>query len=147
MPGRNKSRARALQVLYPIDVRKIAVDESLHAFYTSLHSTEEIPTERLDKDKFMEEIVHGVLRNQVAIDDAITRHSTNWRIERMAPVDRNILRIAIFELQQGELQPAVVIDEALELATRFSGKESAGFINGLLDAVRKAKQAATADKA
>ena len=141
MPGRNKSRARALQVLYPIDVRKIPVEESLNAFYTSLHSVEEIPSTRMAKDGFMEELVHGVLRQQVAIDDAITRHSTNWRIERMAPVDRNILRIAIFELQQSELAPAVVIDEALELATRFSGKESAGFINGILDAVRKSKPA------
>lgn len=146
MPGRNKSRARALQVLYPIDVRKITVEESLNAFYTSLHSAEEIPTARMEKDKFMEELVHGVLRQQVTIDDAITRHSTNWRIERMSPVDRNILRIAIYELQYGELAPPVIIDEALELATRFSGKESAGFVNGILDAVRKAQAAATADK-
>lgn len=147
MPGRNKSRERALQVLYPIDVRKLTVEESLNSFYTSLHSTDEIPTERLEKDKFMEQLVHGVLRTQVAIDDAITRHSTNWRIERMAPVDRNILRIAIFELQSGDQSPAVVIDEALELATRFSGKESAGFVNGILDAIRKSLPAAVVDKA
>lgn len=142
MPGRNKSRERALQVLFPIDTRRIPVEESLNSFYETLYSSDDLPDKRLERDKFMEELVHGVLRQQTEIDDAITRHSTNWRIERMAPVDRNILRIAIFELLKGELAPAVIIDEALELSTRFSGKESAGFINGVLDAVRKAAQAA-----
>lgn len=141
MAGRNKSRERALQVLFPIDTRRIGVDESLNDFYQSLYSVEEFPESRLARDKFMEELVHGVLRQQTEIDDAITRHATNWRLERMAPVDRNILRIAIYELLKGELAPAVVIDQALALSTRFSAKESAGFVNGVLDAVRKAVQA------
>jgi transcription antitermination protein NusB len=141
MAGRNKSRERALQVLFPIDTRRIGVDESLNDFYQSLYSVDEFPESRLPRDKFMEELVHGVLRQQTEIDDSITRHSTNWRLERMAPVDRNILRIAIYELLKGELAPAVVIDQALALTTRFSGNESAGFVNGVLDAVRKAVQA------
>jgi transcription antitermination protein NusB len=144
MPGRNKSRERALQVLFPVDTRRVAVEESLNDFYNTLYANDDAPPVRLPRDKFMEEIVHGVLRQQTEIDDAITRHSTNWRIERMAPVDRNILRIALFELLKGELAPAVIIDQALALATRFSAKESPAFIHGLLDAARKAIEASRA---
>jgi N utilization substance protein B len=142
MPGRTKSRERALQVLYPIDVRRISVEDALADFAHSLYSTEEFPERKMEKDRFMEELVHGVVRHQVTLDDNITRHAKNWRIERMSPVDRNILRIAAFELSQAELAPAVIIDEAVEMARRFSGEEAAKFVNGILDAVRQSMQAA-----
>jgi len=142
MPGRTKSRERALQVLYPIDLRRISVEDSLADFYYTLYSPEDFPEKKLDKDRFMEELVHGVLRHQATLDDVLTRHATNWRLERMSPVDRNILRIAAFELQRADQAPAVVIDEAVEMARRFSGPEAAKFVNGILDAVRKSMQAA-----
>ena len=71
------------------------------------------------------------------IDHRISEKSANWKMERMPVVDRNILRLAIYEMSRQETPPAVVIDEALELARQFSGEESVAFINGVLDAVHK----------
>jgi len=71
------------------------------------------------------------------IDALISSHAEHWRIERMPAVDRNILRLAIFELRHTGTPPAVVIDEALELARRFSNEESVHFVNGVLDAVHR----------
>jgi N utilization substance protein B len=85
----------------------------------------------------MEELVRGAMARLSEIDERIERHSQNWRVDRMAAVDRNILRMASYELLSARLPPAVVIDEALELARRFSGNESVPFLNGVLDAMRK----------
>jgi N utilization substance protein B len=85
----------------------------------------------------MEELVLGALQRREDIDRRIEEFSANWRIDRMSAVDRNILRLAIHEMIERKNPPAVIIDEALELARRFSGKESVAFINGVLDAVRK----------
>ena len=72
-----------------------------------------------------------------AIDQRIIARSANWRIERMPVVDRNILRLAVYEMDAVKTPPAVVIDEALELARQFSGDESVAFINGVLDAIHR----------
>lgn len=141
MAGRNKSRERALQVLFSWDMRKLDVHEALDAFYETLHSTEDLPEARLERDRFMEALVYGTIDRQTTIDETITKHSQNWRLERMPSVDRNILRVATYELMRGESASAVVIDEAIELARRFSGDESIGFINGVLDAVAKGIEA------
>ena len=85
----------------------------------------------------MEELVSGALGRREDIDKRIEEFSAHWRIERMSAVDRNILRLAIHEMIEHKNPPAVIIDEALELARRFSGNESVAFINGVLDAVRK----------
>ncbi|MBM3293824.1 MAG: transcription antitermination factor NusB [Candidatus Aminicenantes bacterium] len=83
-------------------------------------------------------LVEGVRARRAEIDALIEGTSRNWRVERMAVVDRNILRIAVFEmLEDAFIPPAVVINEALEVAKRFSGEASAVFINGVLDAVRR----------
>jgi N utilization substance protein B len=140
--ARHKSRERAIQVLFQIDQRKIDADEALRAFYYTLYSPDDIPEQKLDRDKFMEHLVHGTLRRLTEIDDHLTRHARNWKVERMASTDRCILRLAVFEMMQAELAPKVVIDEAIELAKRFSGDESVKFVNGVLDAVRKSLQAA-----
>ena len=76
------------------------------------------------------------------IDHRITSNSANWRLERMPTVDRNILRMAIYEMSRQETPAAVVIDEALELARQFAGEESVSFINGILDAVHRQNPAA-----
>jgi transcription antitermination protein NusB len=81
--------------------------------------------------------VRGVADHAAGLDARITAKSVNWRIERMAAVDRNILRLAIFEMVELKTPPAIAIDEALELARQFSGEDSASFINGVLDAVRR----------
>jgi len=93
-----------------------------------------------ERDDFMEELATGTAGMAGEIDERIAAKAQNWSIERMAVVDRNILRLAIYELMKQLSPPAVVIDEALELARRFSGDESVPFINGVLDAVNKEPQ-------
>ena len=137
MPGRSKSRERALQVLFSCDMRKLDVHEALEAFYATLHSQDDIPEARLERDRFMEALVYGTIDKQAVIDETLTKYSQNWRLERMPSVDRNILRVATYELMRGESATAIVIDEAIELARRFSGDESIAFVNGVLDAVAK----------
>lgn len=140
MPSRRRSRERALQVLFLRDVRHQTAEEAIRAFYGSLHSDDEreksIPT-----DRFMEELVTGTVEHLLGIDARITAASENWRLDRMPAVDRNILRLAVYEMSTQTTPAAVVIDEALELARRFSGDESVGFVNGVLDTVRKRSQA------
>ena len=137
MPGRSKSRERALQVLFSCDMRKLDVHEALDAFYATLHSQDDVPEARLERDRFMEALVYGTMDKQAAIDETLTKYSQNWRLERMPSVDRNILRVATYDLMRGESATAIVIDEAIELARRFSGDESIAFVNGVLDAVAK----------
>ncbi len=88
-------------------------------------------------DEFANQLLQGAVRRAPEADKLIREHAEHWRMERMPAVDRNILRLAVFELLEGQIPAPVVIDEALEIARRFSGEESVQFINGVLDAVRK----------
>ncbi len=134
MASRRSSREHALQVLFNWDLRGGDLWRAVDDFYDTLHSEEDHP-ERLTRDAFMEELVRGVTSQQEEIDKLIGQHSSHWRIERMPSVDRNVLRISVFEMLSGKLPSAVIIDEALELVRRFSGDESVSFVNGVLDAV------------
>jgi N utilization substance protein B len=135
MAARHRSRQRALQVLYQWDLTKQPVEKAISAYYDTLYSEEH--AERPRRDKFMEELATGASEMASDIDLRIAAKSENWKLERMPLVDRNILRLAIYELRQQATPPAIVIDEALELARQFSNEESVGFINGVLDAVHK----------
>jgi N utilization substance protein B len=135
MAARHRSREHALQILYQWDMRKQPVDESIATFYGSLYS-EESAVEP-ERDEFLEQLVRGTVEKAGEIDALISGHAEHWRIERMPAVDRNILRLAIYELRNTETPPAVAIDEALELARRYSTEESVQFVNGVLDAVNK----------
>ena len=135
MPSRHRSRQRALQILFQCDVRQQPVEDSIAAFYDSLGAEES--QWQLRRDPFMESLVKGTVEKTTEIDRRITEHSAHWRMDRMPVVDRNVLRLAIYEMMDSSTPPAVVIDEALELARRFSGEESVAFINGVLDAVRR----------
>jgi N utilization substance protein B len=135
MPSRRRSRQRALQILFSWDARRFSVGEALDAFYETLYSEES--RIRPERDPFTTQLVEGVIENADGIDQRIARHAEHWRIERMPGVDRNILRLAVFEMLHGGTPPAVAIDEALELARRYSNEESVQFVNGVLDAVRK----------
>jgi transcription antitermination protein NusB len=142
MPARHKSRQRALQVLFLWDQRKQAIDEAILAFYRTLSSDETSPSDEEEPtaaapDEFMETLVRGASENAGDIDRRISGKSDHWRIERMPAVDRNILRLAVYEMSELKTPAPVVIDEALELARQFSGDESVSFINGVLDAVHK----------
>jgi len=143
MPARRKSRQRALQVLFLCDSRSIPVDEAVDQYYSSLFSGEietecgEEPLAPMGRDLFMETLARGTLAHLTEIDAHITQRAANWRLERMPLVDRNLLRMAVFEMMVVGTPPAVVIDESLELARRYSEEEAVPFINGVLDAIRK----------
>lgn len=135
MAARHRSRRRALQVLFEWDMRGGQVDSAIRHYYDTLYS-EETPNQP-KPDRFMEELAKGTVALAEDIDKQIEAKSEHWRLQRMPVVDRNILRLAIYELSTSDLPPPVVIDEALELARQFSAPESVPFINGVLDAVRR----------
>jgi transcription antitermination protein NusB len=151
MAARHRSRQRALQVLYQWDMTKRPMEETIHAFYDTLRAegapaAAEEPDDQNHpsddphsdgRDAFMEELVNGASAMAPAIDLRISEKSAHWKLERMPIVDRNILRLAIYEMSRQDTPVAVVIDEALELARQFSGDESVSFINGVLDAIHK----------
>ena len=140
MAARHRSRKRALQVLFEWDMRGESIDRAIAHYYDTLYSEE---SEKKPKpDRFMEELARGTVANAAEIDKRIEAKSEHWRLERMPVVDRNILRLAIFELIEQTVPAPVIIDEALELARQFSGDESLSFINGVLDAVHRQKLAA-----
>lgn len=145
MASRRKSRERALQVLFLCDLGKYEMESAIEAYYFTLHSEDE-DFERLARDKFMEELVRGAMAKRDAIDEQIGKASEHWRIDRMPSVDRNILRLAAFELLEGKLPYAVIIDEALELARRYSGNESVAFVNGVLDSIKASQGKRNAPK-
>jgi N utilization substance protein B len=131
---RHRARETALQLLYQWDVGRIGADDldaALELFWT-VHPA---PAPR-------RELALGLARGAVGalpeIDLLIARHTDNWRTERLAVVDRLILRLAVYELLFEKTPPAVVINEALELAKTFSGERAVAFVNGVLDAVRRA---------
>lgn len=132
MSSRRRSRQRALQILFLWDARRQPVADAIEAFYGSLVA-EEHPT----PDAFAAELVEGTLAHLEEIDTRIRRHAEHWRMERMAAVDRNLLRLAVYEMMHCETPAVVVIDEALELARKFSTEESVQFVNGVLDAVHR----------
>jgi transcription antitermination protein NusB len=132
MSSRRRSRQRALQILFLWDARRQPVEEAINAYYDTLYS-EESP----DRDPFVAGLVSGTVEHVAALDQRITRHAEHWRMERMPAVDRNILRLAVYEITQLGTPAAVAIDEALELARKFSTEESVQFVNGVLDAVNR----------
>jgi N utilization substance protein B len=141
MPARHRSRQRALQVLFSLDQTAKTVDDSISAFYETLGS-EEDEVSRTPPDEFMEALVRGTAAKSGDIDQRIVAKSENWRLERMPAVDRNILRLAVYEMTETDTPAPVVIDEALELARQFSTDESASFVNGVLDAIRRQRETA-----
>ena len=139
--ARHRARQQALQLLFQWDVRCTPVEEIIRGYYDSLLVSEETFV-RPRPDEFAEHLVRGVIEELPGIDERITRNAAHWRLERMPVVDRNILRIAVYEMLRTDTPPAVIIDEGLELARRFSGEESVHFVNGVLDAVRRELPAA-----
>jgi N utilization substance protein B len=142
MPARRKSRQRALQVLFLWDSRKATVDHAIESFYQSLYTSElneegDTESSLKERDTFMESLVRGTSSQFETLDRLITQRAEHWRLDRMPTVDRNILRLAIYEMKFVGTPPPVVIDEALELARRFSEQEAIPFINGVLDSVKK----------
>ena len=135
MPSRRRSRQRALQILYSWDARRQTVAEATAAYYDTLYSEES--RTKPQPDPFLDGLVAGAVEHMEELDRRITQHAAHWRVERMTLVDRNILRLAVYEMVHSGTPAPVVIDEALELARRYSNEESVLFVNGVLDAVRR----------
>lgn len=163
MASRRKARESALQMLYQWDLGKEPPDKVQELFWAgqkmNLEQGRSNPwnlrpireDEKRDtlydktQQAFANELFQGTVASVEQIDAAIRRHAEHWRLERMAAVDRNILRLGIYELtQRRDTPPIVVINEALEIARKFSEEESVGFINGLLDKIRKQTETSTA---
>ena len=132
MGRRRQARELALQLLYQLDVRgEVEPGPVIDAFW----QRHQVPD---DVKSFADTLVRGVAAHQPKIDELIGRFAEHWELERMAVVDRNVLRAGIWELLWGvDVPPIVAINEALEIARRFSTEESTRFINGLLDRVRR----------
>jgi transcription antitermination protein NusB len=131
MPSRRKSREFAMQMLYQWELGGNTPEQVGASFFQERKAGQEV-------QKFARELFRGAVDDVKKLDVLIREHAENWRLERMAAVDRSILRLAVYELLHcPETPPAAVIDEALEIARRFSGAGSVEFVNGILDSVLK----------
>lgn len=134
MRRRTQAREFALQILYQVDITHDASDAALAAFWEA-RAEEKISEEVSD---FTAELVKGTSDSVAELDSKISQYATNWQIQRMAVVDRNILRMGCFELMfRRDIPPKVAINEAVELAKKYSGVETAKFVNAVLDKIKK----------
>jgi N utilization substance protein B len=133
--ARRRARAAALQMLYQSEVGRASAPEAIETYWPAHDADAEVPQQLRE---FANALVRGTLDRVKEIDAVLSAHAQNWRVERMAVIDRLILRLAVYEfLAEANTPPRVVINEALELARSYSGEEAVAFVNGVLDAVRK----------
>lgn len=131
MGRRRRGREFALQLLFQIDLAGGEPDGVFGEFWKSQEADD-------DSRAFAERLVRGVHAACADLDRVISEAAENWRVERMAVVDRNVLRVAVYEmLHHPETPPLVVIDEAIEVGKRYGSERSGGFINGILDGIRR----------
>jgi N utilization substance protein B len=129
---RRKAREYALQILFELDIRKEKPTARALKIFWAEHSPDE------EVRSFAEEVVKGTFKHLQAINSAIEQSAENWSIDRMASVDRNVLRLAVYEiLYRMDIPSSVAINEAIEVAKKFGTEESGSFVNGILDSVAK----------
>lgn len=130
MRKRRKSRECALQVLFQLNITKQEAIKALSQFQEHFSSDGEA-------DEFLKRLVLGVLEHRQELDRLIEQYSENWRLDRINIIERNILRMALFELLYcEEIPPKVTINEAIDLGKRYGSGDSGGFINGILDRIQ-----------
>lgn len=140
---RHRAREAALQMLYQWEVGRAEVDEVADTYWSIGHPGARSASKAVRE--FASSLFRGTSRSLDEIDPLIAEAAEHWRLSRMATIDRLVLRIAVYELMHaGDTPPAVVINEALELARTFSGEEAVAFVNGILDAVRRRLEERTA---
>jgi N utilization substance protein B len=132
MTLRRKSREFALQMLFQWDMGRQKPAHIEKLFWKSARAAE-------STRKFANQLFEGAVAKADASDKLIEKHAKNWRVDRMSAIDRNILRLAVYELRSSDTPPKVVLDEAIELAKKFSSEEAASFLNGILDAVLRSE--------
>ncbi len=129
MGARTTAREAALQMLFAIDATGHDTDQAISDFWR------ELPGDAEGRE-YADALVRGVRADAVKLDERIRAASQNWRLERMARIDRNALRLGAYELlTRTDVPRAVILDEAVELAKRFGGEESSKFVNGVLDRI------------
>lgn len=134
--ARRKAREDALQILFQLDLNDTVSPASALAHFEKLYNPDGVAL-----DEFTRALVVGVMENLPAVDAAITKTAENWRMGRMPAVDRNILRLGVFELEFRDDIPATVsINEMVELAKQFGSESTPAFVNGILDKVKGALQ-------
>ncbi len=130
---RSAARETALKILYQLDITQDDPGEGIKIFFRH----HRVP---VGSQPFVTRLVEGALQRQAEIDALLAKHATNWALDRMAIVDRNILRLGVYELLfDAETPPKVVINEAVDLAKRFGTAESGKFVNGVLDSIHKSR--------
>ncbi len=131
MGGRRTARELALQFLYGWDIVGGDLDESMAAF-------DSLEKEKEDVSRYALELIKGTIERKEELDKLIDRCCANWDLQRIAVIDRNVLRIALYEMFHGnDVPPIVAINEAVDIAKKYSTAESGGFINGILDRIRR----------
>ena len=133
MGSRRKARECALQMLFAADVAEMPSDEVVRSYWAELGESDLDDTAR----EFATRLAARTLANLGLLDERIRSRAEHWRISRMAVVDRNILRLAVYEFLYEPTPRTVAINEALEIARRFSTYEATQFINGILDAIKR----------
>ena len=132
MRKRTLARDWALKILYQTDITSQALERVAEEFWANEENKEE------EIVGFSKRLVYGVHENLKAIDGKISQYATNWQLKRMAVIDRNVLRLGVFELQYApDIPPKVAINEAVELAKKYGDLESSKFVNGILDKIHK----------
>ena len=133
MGSRRKARECALQMLFAADVAEMPADDVVRSYWAELGESDLDQTAR----DFATRLAAKTLSNLELLDERIRSRAEHWRISRMAVVDRNILRLAVYEFLYEPTPRTVAINEALEIARRFSTYEATQFINGILDAIKR----------
>jgi N utilization substance protein B len=130
---RTKSREFAMQMLFQWDMSQQEFTKLETRFWKSAKAA--------DKTRaFANQLFEGAAKNVAGLDEIIGKHCENWRFERLAAIDRAILRLAIHEMKAAETPAKVVLNEAVDLAKKYSSEESGGFVNGVLDSIHKSLQ-------
>ena len=133
MRKRTLARECALKILYRIEITKDTVDSSIEDFWSNMQKLDNKETQ-----EFSNTLVKGTCENLAKIDEIISKYAENWDITRIAVIDKNILRMAIFEmLYLEDIPPNVSINEAIELAKKYGDMDSGKFVNGILDKIKK----------
>lgn len=142
MRKRTQAREYALKMLYQVDITNIAPDEAIDSFWADIQ--EEVEAEVKEYSNIL---IEGVYKNMKLIDAKISSYAANWEFGRMAVVDRNVMRIACFELFfLVDIPHKVAINEAVDLAKKYSSPEAGKFVNGILDKIKTEKEKEQADK-
>ncbi|WP_309888542.1 transcription antitermination factor NusB [Archangium sp.] len=135
MGARRTARERALQALYQLEMTPGSIGDALESAWAAAEEARKEP----EAVKFAQELVEGVMDHRAEIDRLIEQHSHNWRLDRMGRIDRNVLRLGVFELKyRPDIPKKVSLNEAVELGKNFGTEESSAFVNGLLDRVAAA---------